>query len=338
MVDPSVQINIPGRGGNMQPQGLLGNATVSTQGQEPEQVPFFQRPEVGNLLDTLAIGFSGMTLNPNQALIQSAQERIKGRRESAQTAQQRNRTLEYLRTLGTPQAMEAIRYAEATGDVAGALKMAQAQPDRTALMQNYEYALSQGMTPEQARAWVSSGTTINMPGEQLKIMPDGRVAVSDPSVEGGVRFVTPPGSTAASATEAQAEQRQSVAATAQDSLRLIDSVLNNQNLESVTGMLQGRMPALTQSGTDLVTRIEQLQGQAFLQAFESLKGGGAITEREGIAAQNAIANLNRAQSGPAFRESLQALRDIVDRGRRRAMGENISDGTSIGGVEVGDPY
>jgi hypothetical protein len=290
------------------------------------------------LLDTLAIGFSGMSMRPNQALIQSAQERIKGRGQAAQTAQQRNRTLEYLRTLGTPQAMEAIRYAEATGDVAGALKMAQGQPDRTALMQNYEYALSQGMTPEEARAWVSSATNINMPGEQLKIMPDGRVAVSDPSVEGGVRFVTPPGSTAASATEAQAAQRQSVAATAQDSLRLIDSVLNNQNLESVTGMLQGRMPALTQSGTDLVTRIEQLQGQAFLQAFESLKGGGAITEREGIAAQNAIANLNRAQSGPAFRESLQALRDIVDRGRRRAMGENISDGTSIGGVEVGDPY
>jgi hypothetical protein len=130
MVDPSVQINIPGRGGNMQPQGLLGNATVSTQGREPEQAPFFQRPEVGNLLDTLAIGFSGMTLNPNQALIQSAQERIKGRRETAQTAQQRNRTLEYLRTLGTPQAMEAIRYAEATGDVAGALKMAQGQDPR----------------------------------------------------------------------------------------------------------------------------------------------------------------------------------------------------------------
>ena len=107
----------------MQPQGLL--STVSTQGQEPEQVPFFQRPETANLLDTLAIGFSGMTLNPNQALIQSAQERIKGRGQAAQTAQQRNRTLEYLRILGTPQAMEAIRYAEATGDVAGALKMAQ---------------------------------------------------------------------------------------------------------------------------------------------------------------------------------------------------------------------
>jgi hypothetical protein len=86
----------------MQPQGLLG--TVSTQGQEPEKLPFFQRPETANLLDTLAIGFSGMTLNPNQALIQSAQERIKGRGQAAQTAQQRNATIDWLRNSGLPNA------------------------------------------------------------------------------------------------------------------------------------------------------------------------------------------------------------------------------------------
>jgi hypothetical protein len=117
------------------------------------------------LLDTLAIGFSGMSMRPNQALIQSAQERIKGRGQAAQTAQQINKTLNYLRTLKTPEAMEAVRYAEATGDIAGALKMARNQPDRTALMQNYEYALSQGMTPEEARRWVSSGTVVNVGGK-----------------------------------------------------------------------------------------------------------------------------------------------------------------------------
>lgn len=118
-----------GSGGNMQrPTGLLGTPTVSTQGQMPEQpqekLPFFQRPGVGNFFDTLAMGLEGMTLNPNQALIQGAQSRIASRREQAQQQQQTNRTLDYLSQLGTPQAADALRYIEATGDVSGGLKIA----------------------------------------------------------------------------------------------------------------------------------------------------------------------------------------------------------------------
>jgi hypothetical protein len=108
-------------------------------------------------------------------------------------------------------------------------------------------------------------------------------------------------------------------------------------------MIQGRLPPLTQAGTDLTVRISQLQGQAFLQAFESLKGGGAITEREGQAATEAIARLNRIQSKEAFEDSLRELRSIMERGLERARrGETVapqsSGGTEINGVVVGDPY
>jgi hypothetical protein len=185
-------------------------------------------------------------------------------------------------------------------------------------------------------------TTVNMPGEQMKIMPDGRIAVADPSVEGGVRFVTAPGSPAAQETQAAQVDMQAQAATAQDSLELINSVLNSPSLESVTGMIQGRLPAMSQSGTDLVTRIEQLQGQAFLQAFESLKGGGSITEIEGQAATNAIARLNRAQSAEAFRESLRDLQEIyqraVDRVSNGGSAAPTTTGNTINGVTVGEPY
>ena len=73
----------------------------------------------------------------------------------------------------------------------------------------------------------------------------------------------------------------SAAAAAQQSLDLMDAILRNENLRHVTGMIQGRLPARTQAQQDILVQIEQLQGQAFMQAFETLKGGGQITEVEG---------------------------------------------------------
>jgi hypothetical protein len=54
-------------------------------------------------------------------------------------------------------------------------------------------------------------------------------------------------------------------------------------------------------------RISQLQGQAFLQAYNALRGAGTITEQEGQAAQRAIARLgNLGQDDNSY---LQALFD-----------------------------
>ncbi len=66
-------------------------------------------------------------------------------------------------------------------------------------------------------------------------------------------------------------------------------------------------------------RVEQLQGQAFLQAFESLKGGGAITEIEGRKAEQAIARLQTSQTEGEFRAALNDLRGVVQTARERAI-------------------
>lgn len=107
-------------------------------------------------------------------------------------------------------------------------------------------------------------------------------------------------------------------AKAQNSIELLESVRDDAALEGITGILEGRLPARTQAQQDLLVKIEQLQGQAFLQAFESLKGGGSITEREGQAATQAIARLNRAQSTEEFRAALNELIGIMESGIERA--------------------
>lgn len=107
--------------------------------------------------------------------------------------------------------------------------------------------------------------------------------------------------------------------TAEQTTALIDSLLQHPALRmgtGGTGILLNRVPGTPTY--DFGQRVEQLQGRAFLEAFESLKGGGQITEVEGRKATQAIARLNAAQSETAFREALTELRDIAASAGQRA--------------------
>jgi hypothetical protein len=79
----------------------------------------------------------------------------------------------------------------------------------------------------------------------------------------------------------------------------------------------------------------QLQGQAFLQAYQSLRGGGAITEVEGQKAENAIARLNSAQSEGAYREALGDLKSVLSAARERAYKQAGLDIPSADSKEAG---
>lgn len=118
--------------------------------------------------------------------------------------------------------------------------------------------------------------------------------------------------------EARASLGQTVA-DAQQSLDLIEDIITDPALKGITGMVQGRSPPLTQAGTDLNEKIGQLQGQAFARAFETLKGGGAISEKEGEAATRAIARLERVQGDKAYLEALKELQGILIAGIGRAQ-------------------
>lgn len=117
----------------------------------------------------------------------------------------------------------------------------------------------------------------------------------------------------------------SAVAKGEQAIQLIDQIATDPALPSILGIVQGNLPAGTpiigggQVGADLGAKIEQLQGQVFLEAFESLKGGGAITEIEGQKAERAKARLNRAQSPEAYRIALSELREVIELGIERAQ-------------------
>ena len=64
--------------------------------------------------------------------------------------------------------------------------------------------------------------------------------------------------------------------------------------------------------------LDQIRGKTFLEAFQTLKGGGQITELEGTKAEQAIARLARTQSEEAARQALLELKEIAELGVQRA--------------------
>ena len=108
-------------------------------------------------------------------------------------------------------------------------------------------------------------------------------------------------------------------AKADNMLKVIDNVLNDPVLPNATGFyskLQS-VPGIPQFGFG--QKVAQLQGQSFLQAFESLKGGGQITQIEGEKATAAIGRLNTAQSAKDFRAALEELKEVVNSARQRQV-------------------
>lgn len=98
--------------------------------------------------------------------------------------------------------------------------------------------------------------------------------------------------------------------------RTIDSIVNDKNLDNAVGVTAGHpwMPTIRQGSANVEAKIKQIQGGVFMQAYQSLKGGGAITDAEGAKASQSLARVQETRQDPkAYREALQEFkRDIED--------------------------
>ncbi len=104
---------------------------------------------------------------------------------------------------------------------------------------------------------------------------------------------------------------------AQDTIDAVDGLRNDPALDSVTGLGGWVNPAKLVPGTDAYDfrqRANQVQGKVFAQAYETLKGGGPITEIESAEAQKAIARMDTAQSKEAYLEALDDFENAIRRG------------------------
>ena len=312
-----------------QPRGLLGG---------------FFGPEGRDARSRLAIGLEGLAMNPNQALIGQLQQGI----ETRATAAQKNATIEWLRSRQHDDLAAALEAGAPVQEVlAESMRRMQpaAQPEPTALMQNVQWLMSQGIPMDRAIEMTRGGTTVNVGGEgqptpQL-LGTSGLVAIPDPSIPQGYRVEPAPGSPLALEAEnarreaARVEEKAATGAERKEIyksevVRAAEKAKELMSKKGVTDILPeagvfGSMLARSpiplpgsQEATDLKVTLEAVQsGVAFdrLQAMRdaSVTGGalGAVTERELALLMNSLGAISQEASPELLRENLDNIIRIM---------------------------
>lgn len=83
------------------------------------------------------------------------------------------------------------------------------------------------------------------------------------------------------------------------------------------------------------TYLDQVNGQAFLQAYEILRGGGSITEVEGKKATAARNRMSLAQSESEFKSAANEFRTILKNGMARMQSRLQGTGAAPAGGNAG---
>jgi hypothetical protein len=122
----------------------------------------------------------------------------------------------------------------------------------------------------------------------------------------------------------------------QQALDVIQKMINHPGRAAATGFssIGNVMPIPGSDRADFLTLGNQLRGKVFLEAFQMLKGGGQITEIEGLKAEQAMARLNAAQSEGEYLQALEDLQTAISDGMaklsaRTGVTNTDTDGWSI---------
>lgn len=223
--------------------------------------------------------------------------------------------------------------AEAAQRIIGAI------PQDPAQYQQWRQQQTAGMAKWSAPQQSSAGFFRVGPGGQPQFLEDPttgeRIMPITLDAIGQARVVAAKES-AKTTAKAQAENAMELPkaeASAQQMLDLLDSIEKHPGKTRAVGAYVGNVSPLMlgPDAVDFQRQLEQLQGKLFLEAYQSLRGGGQITEIEGAKAEAAMANMSRAQSEDQFNKALRDLREVVNAGRERARkGAGASPQAAVG--------
>lgn len=115
-----------------------------------------------------------------------------------------------------------------------------------------------------------------------------------------------------------------VVAEAENAIKLSEELLQHPGLDAATGMSSTFDPRNYLAGTnarDFNIRNDQLKGKVFLQAFESLRGAGQITENETKQAQAALARMDSSASQAEYVQAVREFQNVIRSGVQKAQGK-----------------
>ncbi len=184
--------------------------------------------------------------------------------------------------------------------------------------------LQLGKSGEAKQSVLPSG--FNLSRDPVKVEGPTGTAILDPQTRQQVAFIPKDVAGAAKSKEIGEAEGQAVVnlpttiATAESTLKTIKQMEEHPGKKSWGAFGVGAMlPDIP--GTDtrgFAALVDQVKGQNFMTAFQSLKGAGAITDAEGKKAEAAQARLDRAQSEKDFDIALSDLKSVITAGMERA--------------------
>lgn len=209
--------------------------------------------------------------------------------------------------------------------------------------------LQLGKSGEAKQSVLPSG--FNLSRDPVKVEGPTGTAILDPQTRQQVAFIPKDVAGAAKSKEIGEAEGQAVVnlpttiATAESTLKTIKQMEDHPGKKSWGAFGVGAMlPDIP--GTDtrgFAALVDQVKGQNFMTAFQSLKGAGAITDAEGKKAEAAQARLDRAQSEKDFDTALNDLKGVIAAGMERAKqkaglkgNQAVPSPTVSGGPSVDD--
>lgn len=211
--------------------------------------------------------------------------------------------------------------------------------------QYYDYLMNKGSAPADpyfSQMDTTHGKYIlnNRTGKyELAIGPDGKPLLSaavDPDNKRTVNAAGAFGTEQGKSDAASISDLGGVIDTAETALDRLDKLRTHPGKSYAIGMASVLPVVAGTSQQDFVTRLDELKGGAFLQAFESLKGGGQITEKEGEKAEAAIQRMNRALKEEDFNAALDDYEAIIAKGIARARRKAATASSRQGQGEMPD--
>ena len=173
-----------------------------------------------------------------------------------------------------------------------------------------EIELPYGWTPKQQ--YLDTGTG-------FQAMPTQGAAAGEPVVipkdVAGERAAIAVGDTAGAAQAALPGVSQAAA----DVAAQVEALKSDPYLPKMLGPIDSRLPNVSPDAARVQGRMDQLQGGAFLQARQLLKGGGAITDYEGRKAEAAFARLSAAQRPEDYKDALDEFNYYVQQGVKKLV-------------------
>ena len=290
--------------------------------------PFYQRDQFKNAMGDLALAFNTLRMNPDQNLAAS----VAAGQEKRVSAQNKNKTVAWLRSQGRDDLANAVESGSLTAPEAANVLFTAPKDARTSQIKNYEYWISQGLPAEQARLMAQSGTNINMPGAAPTPNAQGQILVPDPNNPdnpSGFKYVNVPGSKseveaqAAAEVASKGEQVKQVQSTVltEDIDRLVKMIPSSGIFDlpqaGIIGSALGSM-GINQEAVNVKNLLSGVQGQVAFSRLQQMRdasktGGalGAISEKELDLLISAYGAIQQSTGPDILIENLNRIKNLM---------------------------